>query len=424
MPDKAKWTVLTYIAAHNNLDPLGRKSLLEIIGVGSTRDVVHGVLYDGPAGAGRYVAGEPGKAVTQERLGSFDSGDPDGLIATATWLFGQHPAERYGLVLWSHGSGWEPSEIEAVAKEARPEAKAAPEESKERAVAPGSRALFRTTLRALLKPDERAERAILFDDGTGHSLDTIELARVAGAIAGFAGQPLELLGMDACLMGNLEVAYEVRKAVRYLVASEELVPGHSWPYGEIFGALKPAPDMTGADLARLVVERYVAYYTAKPPAAGDVTKVALDLSRAERLARAAGTLAEALQTDMTTQAAVLWAAQQQSQARETRSGKRKPTKFDYHLWDLRSVAAGLAESAAASSPVRVAATAVVQALVPGAGAVLAEGHRGDWFDGTGGVSVYVMPPGTQRLAPAYATLAFAKDTRWAETLSAYHQALA
>jgi len=56
--------------------------------------------------------------------------------------------------------------------------------------------------------------------------------------------------------------------------------------------------------------------------------------------------------------------------------------------------------------------------------VLAEGHRGDWFDGTGGVSVYVMPPGTQRLAPAYATLAFAKDTRWAETLSAYHQALA
>jgi hypothetical protein len=424
MPDKAKWTVLTYIAAHNNLDPLGRKSLLEIVNVGSTRDVIHGVLYDGPAGAGRYVVGEPGKAVTQERLGSFDSGDPDGLIAAAEWLFGRHPAERYGLVLWSHGSGWEPGEIEAVAKEARPGAEAGPEESKERAAAPGSRALFRTTLRSLLEPDTRTERAILFDDGTGHSLDTIELARVAGAIAGFVGRPLELIGMDACLMGNIEVAYELRHAVRHLAASEELVPGHSWPYGEIFSALNPAPDMTGADLARLVVERYVAYYTAKPPAAGDVTKVALDLSRIEELARAAGALAEALRAGMATQAGVLWAAQQLSQARETRSGKRKPTKFDYHLWDLRSVAAGLEESAAAAGPVRDASSAVVRALVPGAGAVLAEGHRGDWFDGTGGVSVYVMPPGTQRLAPAYATLAFAKDTRWDETLSAYHQTLA
>ncbi len=43
----AKWTVLTYIAAHNNLDQLGKKSLLEILDVGSTPEVVQGVLYDG-----------------------------------------------------------------------------------------------------------------------------------------------------------------------------------------------------------------------------------------------------------------------------------------------------------------------------------------------------------------------------------------
>jgi hypothetical protein len=61
-------------------------------------------------------------------------------------------------------------------------------------------ALFRWTLRSLLQPDKPAERAVLFDYGTGHSLDTVELARVAGAIANFIGQLLELLGMDACLM--------------------------------------------------------------------------------------------------------------------------------------------------------------------------------------------------------------------------------
>ena len=86
--NKIKWTVLTYIAAHNNLDALGKKSLDEILKVGSSDDVVHGALYDGPAGAARYVMGDPGYVKHQEQLGkSFDSGDPDELIATAKWLF-------------------------------------------------------------------------------------------------------------------------------------------------------------------------------------------------------------------------------------------------------------------------------------------------------------------------------------------------
>ena len=60
MPSKAKWTILTYIAAHNNLDNFGKKSLMEILGVGSTAEVVQGALYDGKQGAGRYVMGDPG----------------------------------------------------------------------------------------------------------------------------------------------------------------------------------------------------------------------------------------------------------------------------------------------------------------------------------------------------------------------------
>src|SRR5215208_6885167 len=101
MPNKAKWTVLTYIAAHNNLDTFGRKSLTDILSVGSNKDVVLGALYDGKIGAGRYLMGEAGFVATQNQLGSFDSGDPDELLATAKWLFSAFPAERYGLVLWS-----------------------------------------------------------------------------------------------------------------------------------------------------------------------------------------------------------------------------------------------------------------------------------------------------------------------------------
>jgi hypothetical protein len=421
MPDKSKWTVLTYIAAHNNLDQFGKKSLMEILKVGSTPDVVQGALYDGKVGAGRYVMGAPGGVEWQKQLGSFDSGDPEELIATAKWLFEKYPAERYGLVLWSHGSGWEPGEIELVAKEARPGEKSDAAEAKERSTAPGSRVLFRTTLRSLQKPDKPAERAILFDDGTGHSLDTLELARVAGAIAETIGQPLDLLGMDACLMANLEVAYEVRKTVRYLVASEELVPGHSWPYQEIFGALRANPTMAGAEFAKLVVDRYVSFYVANPPAAGDVTKVALDLNQIDDVAGAVNRLAEALRVDMSKVGDVLWDAQRMTRQRETQDEKRQPNKFDYHLWDIGSLAAGLAESNVNPATVRQAAANTVKALLPSTGSVLAERHRGSWFDGIGGASVYFMPPGQQRIAPSYAKLAFAKDTQWDEMLSAYHK---
>ena len=103
--------------------------------------------------------------------------------------------------------------------------------------------------------------------------------------------------------------------------------------------------------------------------------------------------------------------------------KREATKFDYHLWDLGAVAAGLAGSEEIPAAVKKLAEQTLQALAPGAGSVLAEGHLGTWFDETRGVSIYMMPPGTQRLSPSYARLAFAKDTQWAEMLRAYHTAV-
>ena len=84
--------------------------------------------------------------------------------------------------------------------------------------------------------------------------------------------------MDACLMANLEVAYQVRKSVSYLVASEELVPGESWPYDVIFGELRANPNRSARDLAASSVQHYFGYYADHPQAVGDVTKVALDLS--------------------------------------------------------------------------------------------------------------------------------------------------
>lgn len=420
MASKAQWTVLTYVAAHNNLEQLGQRSLNQIKCVGSTRDVIHGILYDGPQGATRYIVDSPGKFLKEEPLADFDSGDPIRLIETAKWVFEQCPAERYGLILWSHGTGWQPKEIQTVARQVRGDNKVDEKESTERSVALGSLALFRTTLAEMVKPEDRKERAILFDDGTGHSLDTLELAKVTQAIQEVIGQPLDLLGMDACLMATLEVAYQVRNSVRYVVASEELVPGHSWPYDTIFGDLRAHPEWTPAELAVYVVQQYTDYYKAFPPKAGDVTMVALDLGAIDKLANPVHDLAASLLDDMDNQADLLWQVQQQAEQKESRNDARKPNKFSYHLWDVGSVATRLLPITG-NPTVQTAAQGVAQALKVGGPTVLAEGHAGAWFAGISGVSIYMMPPKKQdRMSPYYAQLALARETAWHEMLCEYH----
>lgn len=421
MAAKSKWTVLTYIAAHNNLDSFGRRSLNSILSVGSNSEVVLGALYDGHVGAGRYVMGEPGMVSSQSQLGSFDSGDPDYLVATAKWLFTEHPAEHYGLVLWSHGTGWEPGEIDEVAKEARPNSKPDAAESNERSAMPGSNVLFRPTLRAILKPEKPSERAVLFDDGTGHSLDTIELARVTDEIAQEIGQPLDLLGMDACLMANIEVAYEIRNSVAFLVASEELVPAHSWPYAEVYKSLQDNPDQTAGEFAASIVNQYVSYYRDSPPAGGDVTKVALDLSKLDQIVSPVDRVAELFIASVDTHADILWSVQHATRERETKQEKRSPNKFNFHLWDVGSVIEGIADSAKSSAEMKQRCQTAASSFTPGKGPVLSAGHVGQWFDSTRGFSTYLMPPREQEMAKAYSELAYARETHWQKMLQAYHQ---
>lgn len=434
---KSEWTILTYIAAHNNLEKLGKRSLKQILSIGSTPQLKLAVLYDRSDGATRYVAGEPGQAAIEEPLGGFDSGDADALLETARWAFENHPAERYALILWSHGTGWrpetedrsvgragyygwQPEEITRIARQARGDDEVSESDATDRSAAPGGHILFRSTLEQILQRDDRA---ICFDDGTGRSLDMLELKRVMREIADITGQPLDLLGMDACLMANLEVAYQVREYARYMAASEELVPGYSWPYDTILANLRGNTTMPAANLAQLIVNEYVAFYKKHPPMLnyGDVTKVALDLSHIDEIAQAADELAGAILANLSTQAPLLWEVQNATKERETIHGKRDLpcTKFAFHLWDLGSVAASLALRSS-NLAVQEAARAVSEALCEG-GAVIKEDHRGEWFDGIGGLSIYAWMPGVERISPFYENVAFAQDTRWSEMLHAYHR---
>src|SRR5262249_8101206 len=66
----------------------------------------------------------------------------------------------------------------------------------------------------------------------------------------------ELIGFDACLMGNFEVAKAMAPYGHVLVASEEVEPGSGWDYTPIIDALNKSPQMDGVALGHVIVDTY------------------------------------------------------------------------------------------------------------------------------------------------------------------------
>lgn len=399
---------MVYIAGDNNLSAAGDNDLLEMRQVGSTEEVNVVVQFDnaGDFGTRRFHIRRDGRGERVENLQETDSGSPEVLIDFIDWAATEYPAERYALILWNHGGGWEPSEMDRVARSVGA-ADYSEREVIERAASPLRRVFFRPSLERIFRQPGPTERAICSDDGSGHSLDTIELERVMTVAVEKLGQKIDLLGMDACLMSNYEVAYQLRNQARFLVASEENEPNDGWPYDRILAALTADPAMAAEDLAQSIVGAYIGYY-ADQDHRGDVTQCALDLSRIADLAEPLDALAASLIDHMPAAAAEIWGAQ------------RRAARFWHNtLWDAAHFCQEL-EARTAAEPVKRAAAAVRAALAPGSGRpVLAEGHRGAKVDRCGGVSLYFVPPLTA-ISRYYPELAFAREHRWLEMLKAYH----
>jgi len=98
-------------------------------------------------------------------------------------------------------------------------------------------------------------RAICSDDSSGNTLYTKDIRLVLEDIP----QKINLLGMDACLMGMAEVAYEVKDEANVFVASEETEPGFGWPYHLILKPLTANPSMDEEKLGKIIVNAYGQY---------------------------------------------------------------------------------------------------------------------------------------------------------------------
>src|SRR5690606_29935760 len=67
----------------------------------------------------------------------------------------------------------------------------------------------------------------------------------------------ELVGMDACLMGHMEVFAALTPHARYAVASQEVEPAVGWAYTAFLTQLANNPDVTGRELSEWIVDSYI-----------------------------------------------------------------------------------------------------------------------------------------------------------------------
>jgi Clostripain family len=155
-------------------------------------------------------------------LGEVNMADGSTLVDFVTWAMQTYAADRYVLVLSDHGMGW-------------PGGWSDP--------APGGSDSGSAPLVSGLKGD------FLFLD---------EIDRALGEIRQQTGlDKFDIIGMDACLMSQLEVYAALQPHAHVALASEEVEPSLGWAYAGFLQELVDNPDMSSQQLAADIVNSYV-----------------------------------------------------------------------------------------------------------------------------------------------------------------------
>jgi hypothetical protein len=326
---------------------------------------------------------ERGRARVVTTLDAVNAGDPACLTDFINWVADAYPADRYALVLWSHGTGWREEDVYKRYRAALEQAQSGDEM---RAGGPGerlSRAFFLKTAGTLMALDDAEERGICYDDDSMDFLDNRELAAALGA----ASVPISLLGMDACLMSMAEVAYQIREQTEVLVASQAVAPGTGWPYAAILQTMVDDPDIQPAALGQRIVQAYGHHYGAvSRGGGGQATLSAIDLTRLEPLGESVAHLSKRLHT--------LY-AQDLYTERAVKAARKRAQRFeDADYVDLYDLVWRIGDAYDGDEDLLEAVEAVLSHLTSDRGqtAILADVHISQ-LKGAHGLSIYFPDKG-------------------------------
>lgn len=216
----AEWTILLVMQGDNNLSYFLHQNIKILQQIGSTEQVNILVQWDEPLKhkTWRYKIGH--KKLLDDATLNKDMGiNPEAeLVDAARWAFIKYPSKKRSLILWNHGTG--------ILDE---------------------------------KQSWNKIRGILYDFSSKKCLTNKGLLRAMQRIQQeiLAGSKIDLIGMDACLMAMLEIAFQIKDFGKIFVASENIQYSPGWNYASIGkNLIKKPQEYDQIALATLIVESF------------------------------------------------------------------------------------------------------------------------------------------------------------------------
>jgi hypothetical protein len=244
--ERGSWTVFAYVDGDNNLEPFALSDLAEMSKATGT-DIV--ALLDrspeysdedlgsfGDFSDTRLLHLRDGNVEAVGSPGELNMGDPATLTSFLAEGLARYHSDHYGLVIWDHGGAWTGAAV---------------------------------------------------DESSGN--DLLELGEIASGVrdglARSGKDRLDFVGFDACLMATYETAHALQPYARYLLASEEVEPGHGWDWSAVS---VPEGGATTAELAGSIIKGF----GVQADESGEGEAITLSLLDLDRLGGVDGALAD------------------------------------------------------------------------------------------------------------------------------------
>ena len=296
---KREWTFLVYFEGRNNLNSFAKKNIRSMIKVGSSARVNVLVQWFQPGQDGFRYRIEKNRLVSCGAVDAKPKGNhKNNIVEAMRWAVKTHPAEKYAFILWNHGLGfvdptWNPNQllwgtgaggtvlesrqqrrgsaidaehIEALNDNPRTSiAGITTTQNEKELLEDAVSGLTRDEVESLLDDSQDRisceHRGILFNEYDRTYLNNQDLVAALKKIKYeiLKGKNLDILGMDACLMSMLSVAYQVKDYADHFVASEEVELAQGWSYDKILEFLVRG-SVTPRELSAEIVRTFEEFF--------------------------------------------------------------------------------------------------------------------------------------------------------------------